>query len=358
MSAHGGNIYEVERINKINKNKILDFSSNINPFGISEIVKNSIIENLNSITRYPDPDYFDLKDSIAEFYNINVKNLIVGNGATELIFLLSRVLKPENALIISPTFLEYEKAFLQSGTKINHFPLSKESNFELDISALKKELKNKYEIVILCNPNNPTGNFIDIEKVENIINLCKNHKSLIFIDESFIDFISESEKQSSMNLLGKYENIFILKSLTKFFAIPGLRLGFTVTSNHELKQKLDNAKEPWTINTLSEVAGLNIFKDKNYIKNSKEYITREKEIFYNKLSSIQQIKVYKTSINFILIQILTNLTSKHLKEKLINDKILIRDASNFKFLNEYFFRIALKKHEENEYFFEKLKMLF
>jgi threonine-phosphate decarboxylase len=356
MSEHGGNIYEIERHHKINKNEIIDFSSNINPLGVSALVKKEIIDNLDCITRYPDPDYFELKTSMSAYYNIDFERLIPGNGGTELIFLCARVLKPRNVLIISPTFMEYEIAFSGNGSKINYFRLEERDDFRLDSVKLKHELRKKYDLLVVCNPNNPTGNFIGLEEIEDIVNSCKANNTDVLIDESFIDFIRDSGRLSSVNFINNYPNILILKSLTKYFAIPGLRLGFLVVSDKALWKKLDRSREPWTINALSEIAGINIFKDTEYIEKSRKYITGEKQYLLDNINANSRLKVFESSVNFLLIKLLNNLTADALSRRLINDKILIRNASNFRFLNNKFFRVAVKKREENSYLIRMLEL--
>jgi len=356
MFSHGGNIYEIERLYKTSKDEILDYSSNINPLGVNSFVLEALKNNFNSIQRYPDPGYFELKKAISNYYQIDFNHIFTGNGATELIFLIAQSLKPKKALIISPTFLEYEKALLNVDCKIKHFRLDEKNEFIINKELLKKEIKNKYDIVFLCNPNNPTSVYTELNDLEEIAAECKKTNTTIVLDESFIDFISESDKKSSLNIVSKYDNIIVIKSLTKFFAIPGLRLGFGITSNQNFYKKITGAQSPWSVNCFSEIAGINLFKDIHYISRTISSTQDEIDFLSKELSKMEKIKIFKPTVNFILIKLLNNLTSDKLKNNLIHDKILIRDASNFNFLNEKFVRVAVKKRDDNLILLEKLKL--
>ena len=186
--------------------------------------------------------------------------------------------------------------------------------------------------------------FLDIRKVFEIIDICENKNTKIFVDEAFIEFI-ESWKEKTVSLL-KNKNIFIMRAFTKFFAIPGLRLGYGIGFDDEILKNMWEEKEPWTVNTFANLAGLVMLDDKEYIEKSEKWILEEKKFMYKELSEFQYIKAYKTECNFILIK-LTNISSESLREKMIEKNILIRDASNFKFLDYYFVRLAIKDRESN-----------
>jgi len=309
---HGGNIYKFQREGK---NNILDYSSNINPLGVAQKFIDIAKENFDKLVNYPDPYYIELRKKIAEFNSVDMDNIIVGNGATEILFLYIRALKPKKVLILAPCFAEYERALKSVSTKIEYFELKESDNFYPNIINLKKEIENNnYDLLLFCNPNNPTGQFIKLEDIKEIIETCENKNTKIFIDEAFIEFI-ENWKEKTVSLL-KNKNIFIMRAFTKFFAIPGLIM-------------LD---------------------DKEYIEKSEKWILEEKKFMYKELSKFQNIKVYKTECNFILIK-LSNISSESLREKMIERNILIRDASNFKFLDYHFVRLAIKDRKSN------LKML-
>lgn len=339
---HGGNIYKFQREGK---NDILDYSSNINPLGVPQKFIDIAKESFNKLVNYPDPYCIDLRKKIAKFNSVDMNNIIVGNGATEILFLYIRALKPKKVLILAPCFAEYERALKSVSAKISYFELKESDNFYPNIENLKKEIEtNNYDLLLFCNPNNPTGQFIKLQDIKKIMDICENKNTKIFVDEAFIEFTEDWQKKTVS--LFKNKNIFIMRAFTKFFAIPGLRLGYGIGFNDEILNKMWDEKEPWTVNTFANLAGLVMLDDKEYIEKSKNWILEEKKFMYKELSEFQYIKAYKTECNFILLKI-QNISSASLRDKMIEKNILIRDASNFKFLDYHFVRLAIKDRESN-----------
>ena len=386
MDFHGGNIYKIFREKNIKE--ILDYSSNINPYGIPESLKKRITENLEILERYPDPDYIELRQKLAHLNKVDISNIILGNGAIEIIFLFMEVINPKKILIVSPTFGEYERAvkatervedssilgdsnkkkddeksFGKQKIEIEYFELKESDDFKLNIHNLKNELEKKYDLLIICNPNNPTGKFLKLSETEEILKECNKYNTKLFIDEAFIDFLKDGIKESIINTKENKQNLFVTRAFTKFFAIPGLRLGYGVYFDKNLEKGISEKKEPWSVNNIAEMAGLTVLDDTEYIEKTLKWITKEKIYMYEKLNEINGIKAYKTEINFITVKIEDKLFSKELNVKILREKILeysilIRDASNFKFLDERFFRLAIKNRENNDRVIEVLKEIF
>ena len=383
MDFHGGNIYKVFR--EKNLKEILDYSSNINPYGIPESLKKRITENLEILERYPDPDYVELREKLANLNNVNLSDIILGNGATEIIFLFMKVINPKKILIVSPTFGEYERAVkateisgdtvsLSSSNgdnknienkkiEIEYFELKESDDFKLNIGNLKNELEKKYDLLIICNPNNPTGKFLKLDQTEEILKECNKYDTKLFIDEAFIEFLADGMKESIINTEENKKNLFVTRAFTKFFAIPGLRLGYGMYFDKELEKKISEKKEPWSVNNFAEMAGLTVLDDAEYIEKTLKWIAEEKIYMYEKLNKISGMKVYETEVNFITGKIDEKLFSegvnvKILREKMLEQGILIRDASNFKFLDERFFRLAIKDRESNKRVIEVLREIF
>jgi len=339
---HGGNIYKFQREGKID---ILDYSSNINPLGVPQKFINIAKESFDKLVNYPDPYYIDLRKKIAEFNSLDLSNIIVGNGATEILFLYLKSLKPKKVLILAPCFAEYERALKSVSAEINYFELKESDNFYPNIENLKREIEtNSYDLFFFFNPNNPTGQFIKLEDIKKVVEVCENKNTKIFVDEAFIEFI-ENWQEKTVSLF-KNKNIFIMRAFTKFFAIPGLRLGYGIGFDDEILNKMWDEKEPWTVNTFANLAGLVMLDDKEYIEKSEKWILEEKKFMYKELSEFQYLKAYKTECNFILLKI-QNISSTSLRDKMIEKNILIRDASNFKFLDYHFVRLAIKDRESN-----------
>ena len=386
MDFHGGNIYKIFREKNIKK--ILDYSSNINPYGIPESLKKRITENLEILERYPDPDYIELRQKLAHLNKIDISNIVLGNGATEIIFLFMKVINPKKILIAAPTFGEYERAVKatervenssilgdsnkkkddenscgKQKIKIEYFELKESDDFKLNIHNLKNELEKKYDLLIICNPNNPTGKFLKLDETEEILKECNKYNTKLFIDEAFIDFLKDGMKESIINTKEDKQNLFVTRAFTKFFAIPGLRLGYGIYFDKNLEKEISEKKEPWSVNNIAEIAGLTVLDDTEYIEKTLKWITEEKIYMYEKLNEITGIKPYKTETNFIMVKIEDKLFSKELNVKILRGKILeygilIRDASNFKFLDERFFRLAIKNRKNNNRIIKVLKDIF
>ena len=321
---------------------------------------------------------------MANLNNVNLSDIVLGNGATEIIFLFMKVINPKKILIVSPTFGEYERAVKAteipgdivslscSGDnknienkeiEIEYFELKESDDFKLNIGNLKNELEKKYDLLIICNPNNPTGKFLKLAQTEEILKECNKYDTKLFIDEAFIEFLADGMKESIINTEENKKNLFVTRAFTKFFAIPGLRLGYGMYFDKELEQKISEKKEPWSVNNIAEMAGLTVLDDTEYIGKTLKWITEEKIYMYEKLNEISGIKVYETEVNFITGKIDEKLFSeglnvKVLRKKMLEQGILIRDASNFNFLDERFFRLAIKDRASNERVIEAMKEIF
>ena len=247
MDLHGGNIYRLKREDGV---EVLDYSSNINPLGVPESFKKAVIENFEALEKYPDIDYVELRQSIANYNSCSIDNVVVGNGATEVLFLYMKAVKAKKVLIIAPTFAEYERAAKAAGRDVKFFPLSKD--FSLNENLLMDFITDE-DVVVMCNPNNPTGKFQDLDKIKRIANFLERKNKKLFVDEAFIEFVDGWKDKTSFLL--KHKNIFILRALTKFFALPGVRLGYGLTFDEAILEEIRNIREPWSVNGVAESAG-------------------------------------------------------------------------------------------------------
>lgn len=355
MDIHGGNIYKFQREGK---REILDYSSNINPLGVPKSLKEGIKNNISLLERYPDVHYVELRESIGEYNHISSDNIIVGNGATEVLFLYMKALLPKRALIISPTFAEYERALKNIDCEIGYFKLdeniqNEKRNFYLDVEKLKREAIN-YQLIVLCNPNNPTGSFVKKEILEELNEFLETNNIKLFVDECFLEFV-EGWEEKTLNTL-KSKNIFILRALTKYFALPGIRLGYGITYDNKIIEKINSIKEPWTVNAFADLSGKIILKDKEYIGKTDNWIKNERVRFVEELKKVDYIEVYETYTNFVLLKI-KNMKAEEFQKRLLEKNILVRNCSNFKFLSNNFVRIAIKDTEKNNIFLKSIKNL-
>lgn len=350
--GHGGNAKEISRNNKIDYDKILDFSANINPLGMPSCVKKAIIEGLDEAQKYPDITYFELKCAIGEFENINRENLILGNGAAEVLFNVVRGINPKNTLILAPTFSEYEEATKAINGNIIYYKLKEENDFHIQEDILDS-INVDLNLIFICNPNNPTGVITSKDLLVRILIKAKKNKVIVVIDESFLDFVEGN--LSMISYINEYENLIIIKSLTKFFALPGIRIGYGICGNISLKEKIEIISPAWNINIFAEIATKTGIKDENYIKTSINFIKDEKKYLYDELKEINGLKVYEPSVNFILLKTLIKID---LKNELLKNNILIRSCSNYEGLDNSYYRIAVRTHEENSQLIKNIKKIF
>lgn len=353
MELHGGNIYKAARELGIKKEELLDFSSNINPLGIPRSVRQSIGNSIDELTAYPELDYSRLREALAAHNNIHPEQLTPGNGAIELIYLYLQQLKPRKALVTAPTFSEYGRALASVGCRVDRLPLCESEGFALKAAVIAKELRGGgYDLVIICNPSNPTGRFTPLEEIEQISQAAAACGARLMVDESFIDFTGEMQTASAILL--EAPHLFVIRSLTKFFALPGLRIGYGLSYDREILQRIESRRHPWSINSLAALATERALGEKDYIDRSIAFIKEEKERLYGELKKLAALHPYHPAVNFILIKLAGGLRSGVLRERLLKRKILIREAGNFEGLDERFIRVAVKSREANDMLLEAL----
>ncbi len=328
---------------------VIDFSANINPLGIQLSVKKAVQESIESLTSYPDPYCCKLREALEQFYNIPKDYVICGNGASDLIYRAVFALKPQRAVLISPCFSEYEQALQMTDTDIDYYNVKKKDFLlkEDFLAMLTKEI----DIVVLCNPNNPTGTLIEPDLMVQILEKCRQEHIFLLMDECFLEFCKEEKKYSLLPLCKTEKNIFVLRAFTKIYAIPSVRLGYGICSDKKLIEKMYLAGADWNVSGVAQMAGIAALKETEYISQSIKYIQKEREYIYQKLNQLN-ITFYPSEANYILIK-----SEINLKEKLLKEHILIRDCSNYKNLERGYYRIAVKKHEENELLISKLEKI-
>lgn len=349
--GHGANVDNMAKKFGKNENDIIDFSSNVNPHIISDLGK-YVLEGLEKSRSYPDINYTNLRNNISDYIKVDSELIIPGNGATEIIYLLMKSIKRRLA-ILNPTFSEYGRGAKLNNLEIIDFHLKEENNFSIDLDEIQKNM-DKFDSLFICNPNNPNGKVKDLNE---LLDLMIENDKLLIVDETFMEFVGEEEKYSLINKIEQTSNLFILKAVTKFFGMPGLRLGYGVTSNKQIINNIYEYKEPWTINSFAENLSNYLFKDKEYINGSKDYYINERKFMLEELRKISRLKVYDTDTNFVLIK-LDDDEANSLKLELFEKyNILIRDASNFIGLDKSYIRVAIKSHNDNKVLIESLRKI-
>jgi len=351
--THGGNVYKIAREKNIPVEKIIDFSANINPLGLSDIGNRRLKDAWRGLLHYPDPDYVALKEALASFHECKTEQVFLGNGAIDVIFFLMDSLRPQSALILAPTFVEYERALKAVESRVTPFYLKEEDGFQLNVETYLEEAM-QHDCLILCNPNNPTGQLLAKKSMLDILTFAKAHDKKLVIDEAFMDFTDEEELNSCIDQLSAYDNLFILRSITKFFAVPGLRLGYLLTSNRAFREIYINKKAPWCVNHFAQEYTIGALEDRAYIEKSKAYIISEREYLYKMLKDIKDVFPYQSHGNYIFFKYDGQ---KNLKELLENEGILIRSCSNYRGLEACYFRVAVKTEGENRKLLASIKRL-
>ncbi len=353
---HGANLYDLSSKYGFSKEDFMDFSSNINPFGSSKLAKEYVVNNIDKVSVYPDPEYLDLKNSISKYCNCLTDNIILGSGATELISSFIETISPKKSLLLCPAYSEYEKELTKINCDITRYFSKKENNFVINVDDVITNInENNYDLIVICNPNNPTGFAFTNTEIKRILN---NTKSFVMIDETYVEF-TDMNTYSSTSLVDTYENLFVIRGTSKFFSTPGIRLGYGLISNTNIKNKISSNLDLWNINIFASMMGEIMFNDKDFIDSTYNLMLQERDYLLKKLSSFSDLTVYNSQGNFILCEINTKtITAKEVREKLIPEKIIIRDCSSFDGLDKYFFRICILKPDENRLLIKSLSKIF
>lgn len=346
---HGSDLEKIESLYGIKKEDIVSFSANVNPLGISPEMAEALAKNIRCIEAYPDREYTELKRCIAHYVKCDPSQVLVGNGTTELISHVTMLSAPKKALILGPTYSEYEHSVALAGGSSVYFPLREADDFLLREEALMQKLTDDIDLLVLCNPNNPTGTAIDTGTMRRILNCCMEHGIFVMVDETYLEFVSDVPAISSVPLTNDYNNLIVLRGVSKFFAAPGLRLGYAVTGNRDLLSKISAQADPWTINAYAALAGTVMFSDTEYIKETRALIEAERARMYALFSESSRFKAYHPAANFLLLKILEEgLTAQTLFERCIRKGLMIRDCSTFPFLDERFIRFCFLTPEQND----------
>ncbi|MCI6431269.1 MAG: aminotransferase class I/II-fold pyridoxal phosphate-dependent enzyme, partial [Lachnospiraceae bacterium] len=336
---HGSDLEAIEKYYHIKKEDIISFSANVNPLGISYRLRSTLAENLDAITTYPDREYTALRKCIAEYAGTQPENSIVGNGSTELISLFIQTRHPKKALILGPTYSEYEREISLGGGTTLYYPLKEENGFRMDVDDFCSHLSDQLDLLVLCNPNNPTSTAITCRQMRRILDACLQYGIFVMVDETYVEFAPHENEVTSVPLTNYYTNLIILRGTSKFFAAPGLRLGYAITGNQDLIKAINTRKNPWTINSLAEIAGRLMFPDEEYIQLTRDLITSERDRIYKELSTWDTVTVFEPMANFMLVKILRqDVTSQDLFDHCIRKGLMIRDCSTFPFLDNHFIR--------------------
>ena len=351
---HGGNVFAVARSLGITPDKLIDFSASINPLGMAPGVRHALAGCFERLLHYPDKGAAELKESLAAYHGVGAAEIAVANGSTELIHLMPRVVAGRRGLIVAPAFAEYACALERSGWRIDYFYLKSEEDFALSLPALKEQLASGYDMLFICNPANPTGTLMPKEDVQGVIGLCRDSDTFLVLDEAFIDFC---EMESAKHQIRQCPRAVLLRSMTKFFAIPGLRLGYAIAATETIRA-IASLQDPWSVNTAAQVAGIASLGDAGYCEWTRNYIDQERDRLAAGLAGIPGLRVFPGRANYLLAEIRNGSSAAGMRSRLMARGLLVRDCGNFQGLDGRFFRVAVRLREENELLLEHLRGIF
>lgn len=337
MEIHGGDVYR--------NNIDIDFSININPFGAPESVKAALHDAVNMCDRYPDMEAEKLKRAVSVFLSVPREYLLFGNGASELFMAVVHSIKPKKVVIPVPSFYGYEYAAKAADCEIIYYEMKKENNFCIteDIDNI---LTEDVELLFLANPNNPVGNLLSKEKLKGLLRRCEERGIYVVLDECFIEFCGE--RFSMLSEIEEFTHLIIVRAFTKIFAIPGVRLGYLICKNKLLLTKIARQLPEWNISVFANEAGCVCARQREFIEETERFVKKEREFMEEELAR-KGFRVFPSRANFIMVY-----SEEDLYGRLLDRRILIRDCSNFRGLGKGYYRIAVKRREENEILLKNL----
>lgn len=343
QNPHGGDLYSREIL--------LDFSANINPYGTPQAVKDAVAGSAEALRCYPDPYCRRLVSAIAAFEQVPERTVFCGNGAAELIFSCCMALRPRKAMVLSPCFSEYETALKVFGTEVTHFLLRREDNFALTEQFLPALEAFDGEMLMLCNPNNPTGQVIGRPLLEQILEVCRRKHIFLFIDECFLDLTEGGEKYSMKPFLRETDDLLLLKAFTKSYGMAGLRLGYCLSGNEVLLKTMGSQVQPWNVSIPAQNAGVAALSQSAFLKKANDCIHTQRPILAAGLERLG-FAVIPSRTNYILFH-----SDRELREPLLEKGIQIRSCANYIGLGEGWYRVAVKLPEENQRLLEAMEKL-
>ena len=344
---HGGDVYSARQ--KM-KQEPLDFSANINPMGMPPGAVRAAADALQQCTQYPDPLCRELRAALAAYEGIPAEQIVCGNGAADLIFRIVAATHPRRALLLAPTFAEYEQALRAMDCSIAYFPLQESEGFVLP-EAFLQQLTPEINLLFLCNPNNPTGRTVSPALLQEIWKRCEEAGILLVVDECFNEFLEHPEQNTLKGVLKTGANAVILKAFTKSFAMPGLRLGYGLCGNRDLAERIFSCGQPWGVSIPAQAAGVAALQEQGYLERMRRLIQTERRWLSENLARLG-LCVFPSEANYILFRTETEIP---LRERMEQHSVLIRACGNYRGLDDRYYRIAVRGHGENEHLIAALK---
>jgi len=355
LHGHGGNRIELARKLGCSPQEIIDMSSNINPLGPPPGLIRYLKHHIDVVGSFPEVDGREISERFAGSCRIDPKRVLAGNGTTQIIYSIPQALGIRRALIVGPTYSDYADACHLHNVKTTFAFAEASKNFQPDIHQMKTRL-DQVDAVFICNPNNPTGSLISPDELKS---LSRSYPETVFvIDESYLPFVPDGDALSLRKL--DPGNLMVLSSISKIFAVPGLRIGFVI-SDAEIIKKFKRFLQPWSVNSLAQLAVRHLTTIENgadtFIEKTQRYIRTERRRFLDAAKDFPDMQLFPSTTNFMLAELPYDLQAEDVINQLARDKILIRNCHNFKGLSNRYVRISLKTPETNHLLAEKLSAI-
>ncbi len=352
--SHGGNVYHAARASSRDALDFCDFSASINPLGVPLAARRVLQTAIRRIQHYPDPESLALRQALATRHGISPDNVLLGNGTVELIYAIPAALNIRHGLIIGPTFSEYERVLTLAHARVTSVLAHSKDQYRPPVRKALERVEHPrsfgssksrlpLDAVFLCNPNSPTGQGISRNSVYRMLEAVKRQRGCLIVDETFVEFC---EEKSVIRRAVSDDSLLVLRSFTKFYGIPGLRIGYAVGTEKRL-QAIRNRLPPWSVNTLAQEAALACLQDHRYRKRTLLFFQKERPVFRRALERILGFRVYPSSANFFLVELSRPLTSHKVQAALMEHGFLVRDCSNYPGLDERMLRFAVRTSNEN-----------
>ncbi|WP_248930109.1 threonine-phosphate decarboxylase CobD [Paenibacillus hamazuiensis] len=345
-NGHGGDWATAAELYGHMPGQGLDYSANINPLGPPPALQRLLVEEWEAIVRYPDPEVRELRSALAAVHRIAAEAILVGNGAAELIDLIVRSVTPGTVALVEPAFIEYREAAEKCGAEVVPVYTQADNNFVPDISALL-DAAARADLLFLGQPNNPTGTRWERSGLHDLLEHAERHGTAVVMDEAFIDFFPDEEDVTLIREAAQRANVFVIRSMTKFYAIPGLRLGYAAAHPARI-QELRRLQVPWSVNHFAQKAGVLALRDTDYAERTRRLIATERARLLAELAKLG-CRPFHGAANFLLVRLgQGHPDASELQRRLARRGILIRRCATFRGLDDTYFRIAVRTRDENE----------
>ncbi|HWF61594.1 MAG TPA: threonine-phosphate decarboxylase CobD [Nitrospira sp.] len=356
---HGGDIYGAARELNRDPDEILDFSASINPLGPSSHVWKAITASRHLLSHYPDPHCWDLRQALATFWCTDPEQIAVGNGSTELIDVLPRALGIHRLLVVQPTFSEYAAAMRRAGGQATSLYADRSDQYAIPIDRLCRVMETgrsegrSINGIVLCHPNSPTGQACSGDDVARLAAAARRRGFWLVIDEAFADYCPE---RSVLPHAASWPHVVVLRSMTKFYALPGLRVGYAVATPTVVR-RLRRQLPPWSVSVMGQVAAVAALNDASHARQSLRFMAQERERFKMLLAALPGCLVLPTHTNYFLMELPRGRHAREMTEQLRNEGLLVRDCSSVPGCNARSIRLAVRSQQENNRLIQALSNL-